>query len=132
MRRLAEIPVAQTLLGTMNLKDTIVSFDAMNTQIETLTTIVERKGYYIGGLKGNHQTMLEECAFCFDDAYMEKARKDPRLHYSYVKKAHNQIETMDAKSMSVPSKSKTTITLPSGIAIKPRILYIVRARPSPR
>lgn len=26
---------------------------------------------------------------------MEKARKDPRLHYSYVEKAHNQIETME-------------------------------------
>ena len=79
-----EIPVAQAILGTMDLKDTIVSFDAMNTQIETLATIVERKGYYIGGLKSNHKTMLEECAFCFDEAYMDKARKDPRLHYSYM------------------------------------------------
>lgn len=90
-----EIPVAQAILGTMDLKDTIVSFDAMNTQIETLATIVERKGYYIGGLKSNHKTMLEECAFCFDEAYMDKARKDPRLHYSYMEKAHNQIETME-------------------------------------
>lgn len=49
----------------MDLRDTIVSFDAMNTQIETLATIVERKGYYIGGLKGNHKTMLKRVCVLF-------------------------------------------------------------------
>ena len=42
-----EIPTAQVILSTMDLKGTIVSFDAMNTQIETLRTIVCRKGYYL-------------------------------------------------------------------------------------
>jgi len=90
-----EIPTAQAILSTMDLKDTIVSFDAMNTQIETLRTIVSRKGHYIGGLKGNHKTMLQECAFCFDEAYLQKIRNDTRLSYRYTEKAHNQIERME-------------------------------------
>lgn len=90
-----EIPTAQAILSTMDLKDTIVSFDAMNTQIETLRTIVSRKGYYIGGLKGNHKTMLQECAFSFDEYYLQKAKKDTGLNYFYTEKAHNQIEIMD-------------------------------------
>lgn len=90
-----EIPTAQAILSTMDLKGTIVSFDAMNTQIETLRTIVSRNGYYIGGLKGNHKTMLQECAFCFDEDYLRKAKNDPRLRYSYAEKAHNQMEYMD-------------------------------------
>jgi predicted transposase YbfD/YdcC len=90
-----EIPTAQAILSTMDLKGTIVSFDAMNTQIETLRTIVSRKGFYIGGLKGNHKTMLQECTFCFDEDYLKKVKDDPRLHYSYAEKAHNQMEYMD-------------------------------------
>lgn len=90
-----EIPTAQAILSTMDLKDTIVSFDAMNTQIETLRTIVSRKGYYVGGLKGNHKTMLQECAFCFDEACLQKARNNAGLSYRCVEKAHNQIEDME-------------------------------------
>jgi predicted transposase YbfD/YdcC len=90
-----EIPTAQTILSTMDLKNTIVSFDAMNTQIETLKIIAERKGYYIGGLKGNHKTMLQECASCFDEEYLRKVKDDVGLRYRSVEKAHNQIEIME-------------------------------------
>jgi predicted transposase YbfD/YdcC len=98
-----EIPTAQAILSTMDLKDTIVSFDAMNTQIETLKTIVSRNGYYIGGLKGNHKTMLQECAFCFDEAYLQKVKDNPRLSYRYTEKAHNHIEIMDFTLVRVDS-----------------------------
>jgi len=90
-----EIPTAQQILATMNLRDTLVSFDAMNTQKETVRIIVDRKGFYIGGLKGNHQTMLEECASWFDAAYLQQVKDDQQLRYRYVEKAHNQIEIMD-------------------------------------
>lgn len=90
-----EIPTAQAILSTMDLKNTIVSFDAMNTQTETLRIIAGRKGYYIGGLKGNHKTMLQECDSCFDEQYLRKVRNDTALSHRYVEKAHNQIEIME-------------------------------------
>jgi len=90
-----EIPAAQQILSTMDLRRTLVSFDAMNTQKETLRIIVERKGYYLGGLKGNHKTMLQECAACFDETYLKQAYADEKLSCKYIEKAHNQIETMD-------------------------------------
>ena len=90
-----EIPTAQQILATMDLKNTLVSFDAMNTQIETLKIITQRQGYYIGGLKGNHMTMLQECASCFDESYLQKAKSDDTLSYRDVDKAHNQVENME-------------------------------------
>jgi predicted transposase YbfD/YdcC len=98
-----EIPTAQAILATMDLKGTIVSFDAMNTQKETLEIIVARKGWYIGGLKGNHKTMLQECAFCFDGDYLQKVKNDAGLSCRYLEKAHNQIEIMEFTLVRIDS-----------------------------
>lgn len=48
-----EIPVAQDALKNMGLNGSIVTFDALHTQQETIRFIVEKKGDYVGGLKGN-------------------------------------------------------------------------------
>lgn len=48
-----EIPAAQEILSLMNLKDTIVTADAMNCQKETIAAIVSGKGDYVIVLKGN-------------------------------------------------------------------------------
>lgn len=47
-----EIPAAQELLRLMDLRDTIVTADAMNCQKETVAAIVSGKGDYVLGLKG--------------------------------------------------------------------------------
>lgn len=88
-----EIPVAQRLLATMDLKNTLVSFDAMNTQKETVSVITAAKGYYLGGLKGNHKSLLSEAKLYFSDSYLQKAQTDPKLSYQRIEKAHNQVET---------------------------------------
>ena len=48
----SEIPEAQDLLMTLNLKDSVVTFYVMNTQKDTVAIITVRKGHYVGGLKG--------------------------------------------------------------------------------
>jgi len=63
-----EIPVAQKLLSAMCLKNCVVTFDAMNTQKDTVKTIVGGGGHYVGGLKGNQQLFHEEVALFFSDA----------------------------------------------------------------
>ncbi|MBN2861217.1 MAG: ISAs1 family transposase, partial [Sphaerochaetaceae bacterium] len=87
-----EIPMAQKVLSTMNLKGTLVFFDAMNTQKETIEVIIAGKGQYLGGLKGNHKTLLSECAAYFTPEYLKAAEHDPDLYYRTLEKAHGQIE----------------------------------------
>jgi predicted transposase YbfD/YdcC len=87
-----EIPMAQILLSVMNLTNTLVSFDAMNTQRKTMETIISRGGHYLGGLKGNHKTLLQESAAYFTPDYLKQAESDHDLYYRTFEKAHGQIE----------------------------------------
>ena len=87
-----EIPMAQKVLATMDLRNTLVSFDAMNTQRETVAVIISGKGHYLGGLKGNQKTLMEESAAYFTPEYLKQAESDPNLYYRTLEKAHAQIE----------------------------------------
>jgi len=87
-----EIPVAQSLLKNMQLKNCVVTFDAMNTQKETIRIIHDSKGDYVGGLKGNQQTFYKEVVLLFSDEEMKKICKKGKLFRSYTEKAHNRLE----------------------------------------
>lgn len=65
-----EIPAAQELLRLMDLRDTIVTADAMNCQKET----VSGKGDYVLALKGNQQLFYEEVRAYFEEGVLEKLR----------------------------------------------------------
>lgn len=86
-----EIPVAQDLLKTMNLKDCIVTFDALHTQKNTVAIIKEQGGAYVGGLKGNQSALETEAAEYFDDE-CKKHYQEKGDYYKTVEKAHGKIE----------------------------------------
>ncbi len=87
-----EIPMAKIVLASMELRGTLVSFDAMNTHKGTIDVIVAGKGHYLGGLKGNQKTLLAESAAYFTPEYLSQAEDDPDLYYRTLEKAHGQIE----------------------------------------
>ena len=88
-----EIPVAQEVLQALDLRGVLVTFDAMHTQKETIHIIAQRKGYFMGGLKGNQKVLAEEAQLFFDQQYVAKAVKDPVLCFVSSEKAHNCLET---------------------------------------
>jgi hypothetical protein len=65
-----EIPAAQELLRLMDLRDTIVTADAMNCQKETVAAIVSGKGDYVLALKGNQQLFHEEVRSYFEEGVL--------------------------------------------------------------
>jgi predicted transposase YbfD/YdcC len=87
-----EIPTAQTLLKTMNLKDCVVTFDAMNTQRDTVGVIIGGGGHYVGGLKGNQQLFHKEVELLFSDEELMDIKKKGKHFFGYTEKAHNRIE----------------------------------------
>jgi len=87
-----EIPTAQELLKEMQLKDCIVTFDAMNTQKETIRIISEQKGDYVGALKKNHPLFYKEIELLFSDNALESIRKKGKNYRTYTEKSHNCIE----------------------------------------
>ena len=87
-----EIPTAQKLLSAMNLKNCVVTFDAMNTQKDTVGAIIDGGGHYVGGLKGNQQLFHEEVALFFSDEELAGIMKKEKYFRCYTEKAHNRIE----------------------------------------
>jgi len=87
-----EIPAAQKLLGLMQLKNCVVTFDAMNTQKDTIAVIIGGGGHYIGGLKGNHQLFHKEMELFFSDEVLADIRKKNKFFCESKEKSHNCIE----------------------------------------
>lgn len=90
-----EIPVAQSILSSMELKNSIVTFDAMNTQKRTIAVIREQKGDYVGALKGNHENMAEEVRLYFAQDACAQIRTKGTDYYKTLERAHNQVETRE-------------------------------------
>lgn len=87
-----EIPVAQKALKNMDLKGCIVTFDALHTQKDTIAIIRDRKGDYVGGLKGNQSGLLEEAAAYFSEKELRDYYKDRGDFYETTEKAHGKYE----------------------------------------
>lgn len=90
-----EIPAAQELLKLMDLKDSIVTADAMNCQKETVAAIVENKGDYVLALKGNQPLLYQELKDFFDEREQEKIRKGGNGYKKTVEKEHGGIATRE-------------------------------------
>ena len=88
-----EIPVAQELLKSMNLKGCIVTFDAMNTQKDTVEIIAENGGDYVGALKGSQKIFHKEIIDFFTEEECREIRKKKKCYYTTIEKAHNKVET---------------------------------------
>jgi predicted transposase YbfD/YdcC len=88
-----EIPAAQEALSAMQLKGVIVSFDAMNTQRETISAIARQKGDYVGALKGNQEGLFEEVQSYFTADRMRKIAGRQATFHMTKEKARNCIET---------------------------------------
>lgn len=56
-----EIPTVRTLLKTFDLKDVVVTVDAMHTQTDTATLIVDAGGDYVFTVKANQPTLYAQC-----------------------------------------------------------------------
>lgn len=87
-----EIPVAQDILKKMDLRNCIVTFDALHMQKKTVEAIADSKGDYVGGLKGNQSGLLEEAAAYFDEQDLLDHYRSKGQYYSTTEKSHGQIE----------------------------------------
>lgn len=88
-----EIPTAQSVLKTLNIKGIVITADAMNAQKETVQVIRDGKGHYVLGIKGNHKGLHEDVANEFTKVE-EKGRikSTKNYHKMEIEKNHNQVE----------------------------------------
>jgi len=95
-----EIPALPKLLRRLHLNDTIVTWDALNTQKETVNTVINGKGDYVGALKGNHGNLYSDVKDYFDDEVRIKIRntnknKVAKQYIKTIEKEHSAIVTRE-------------------------------------
>lgn len=83
-----EIPAAQELLPLLDLRDSIVTADAMNCQKGTASAIIKAKGDYVLALKGNQPLFYQEVREYFDGERLEELKEKEGCWYKTVEKEH--------------------------------------------
>jgi len=86
-----EITHMPELLRRMDLRNTIVTWDALNTQKETVKAVIEGKGGYVGALKGNQHNFFRDVKDYFDPEAMEKLKENPANYTSTKEKEHSAV-----------------------------------------
>ena len=83
-----EIPAVQDLIKTLNLKGCVVVADALNTQKETVSAIIEKEADYVLLVKENQGNLYKEIKEMYDYVLNDKVERNQR-NYEYTKMVEN-------------------------------------------
>lgn len=90
-----EIPIAEELLATLDIRAQVITADAMHTQRNLAAQIVQQGGDYLFTVKANQRTILEDVAFLFaaeSPAWRKGSRWVDFRCFSTIDKQHSRIE----------------------------------------
>lgn len=96
-----EIPTAQAMLRTLNIKGMVITADAMNAQKDTVKVIREGKANYVLGLKGNHKELHNSVITEFEKVEIKGTIKNSKNYFKMeTEKNHNQVEIREFYRLS--------------------------------
>ncbi|MCB9092734.1 MAG: ISAs1 family transposase [Halobacteriovoraceae bacterium] len=87
-----EITAIPKLMEMLDLKGTIITTDALNTQKKVTQKAIEMGADYVLPVKGNHKGLLEDIELIFQDAEKKGFRGVDADQYETVEKSHGRIE----------------------------------------
>lgn len=90
-----EITAIPELLDQLDIRDCIITIDAMGTQKKIAEKIVEKGGEYVLSLKGNQETLHEDVADYFQETKKADLQKSPFDYHKSFEKDHGRIETRE-------------------------------------
>lgn len=88
-----EIPAVRMLIDILDVKDMVITADAMHCQKETAQRIIQNHGDYVLQLKANQGNFYQDVYAMFDEKYMlDNSCKDEYEIFSTIEKSHGRIE----------------------------------------
>ena len=94
-----EIPAVRDLLDITNVSGCIVTWDALNTQKETVKAVIAKKGDYVGApillSKGNQNLFYEEVKEYFDETTLRELEKSEITYKKTVDKEQSGVATRE-------------------------------------
>ena len=79
-----EITSMPEILKRLDLRNSIATWDALNTQKDVVSAVIEGKGDYVGALKGNHPNLHQDVIDYFEPDALKTLRKSSK-HYIVTK-----------------------------------------------
>ena len=79
-----EITSMPEILKRLDLRNSIATWDALNTQKDVVAAVIEGKGDYVGALKGNHKNLHQDVIDYFEPEVLKTLRESPK-HYEISK-----------------------------------------------
>jgi predicted transposase YbfD/YdcC len=70
-----EITRMPDILKRLDLRNSIATWDALNTQKDVVAAVIEGKGNYVGALKGNHKNLHQDVIDYFEPDVLKIMRK---------------------------------------------------------
>lgn len=104
-----EITAMPLLMDTLDLKGTIVTADALNTQKTIVQKAIEQGADYLFPVKGNQEGLLDEITSAFDQ--LEKERKQAQEHWEIAvskAKEHRDKDRLNKLLENGPDDCKAT------------------------
>lgn len=86
-----EIPTVPELLAGRDLKGTVITLDALNTQRATAQLIIDQGGHYLMVVKENQPTLHDDIETFFAGTFLPE--EDDRDTYTHCSKGHGRLET---------------------------------------
>ena len=90
-----EITAIPKLLDKINIKNSVVTIDAMGTQTVISEKIKSKKGDYVLAVKENHKTLFEEISLYFEDADHLKKIKGKENYQRTSEKNHGSVDVRE-------------------------------------
>lgn len=91
-----EITAIPDVINRLNIKGVICTWDALNTQKNTVKSVIEGKGDYVGALKGNQGTFYQDVIDYFDEDRLLLIQSQYEGAYKKeLEKSHSQVITYE-------------------------------------
>lgn len=90
-----EITAIPKLLDKINIKNLVVTIDAMGTQTAIAEKIKSKRGDYVLAVKENHKTLFEEISLYFEDSDHLKKIKDKGNYHRTSEKNHGSADVRE-------------------------------------
>ena len=89
-----EIPCMRELLNIIDIKDKVITADAMHCQKKTLKKIIDNGGDYVIQIKGNQSNTSEDIKLVFEDLKNSRYQSDKEKYdiFEVTEKGHGRIE----------------------------------------
>lgn len=86
-----EIPAMIDLLDIVDVENTIVTWDALNTQKDTVAKVIEKRGDYVGALKGNQHNFYKDVKDYFTEEVIKEIKTEGINYKKTNEKEHSAI-----------------------------------------